>query len=847
MKPNPGSQIKPYPGRTVDVKSFMKAMHGHRTQSDDDIQRQAQDLSHKLFANHRELRAILERHEATIQRRWIKKRKTQRLDILLAAWPNMATMHRPDIDACRKAARQNANPSNTWISQEHREASFVNSLSQCRESFIWPYINQEDLSKPKTLPLLLNARGRHDPCDFASADGAAMRLGVSHRVFRLECLLQYVMILNGAYSPDEYGKLLAFREDRNAMGWFLDGRQFSPAKGLIILEAQERVLGFLVSCCKQIMHEIPEHTLMSDAFPIKPTPELQTEADTGGFHSLAIMAAEAPYRVPAHLDFGRIESLLAAQASAAEDHMWSLREDPGYFADMQRELKDHRQEFIRDTNGKLHPALDKSCIHKFWGHILSSLLGEAYVPLEIFSHLQRQAHDLRALHERLAPTISPLGTLPKEYLQAILRFRYYLRQVVQEFGGYLMYRTTGSPPLRRLFVRGPSVDTSSKFAITTIQDINIDNIENELLWNLSTMWEKNEDLLYARLPIVVDEMQRLLDSEPKAKELVSPYIAGIISKISIISQCLTQLDLYQPWSSGFDLAMEEYKDDIEHDFVKMVSQREDICEAIQERNLGQAKELGNPSGGRFAYPVDKRRTRENTETLRQSEANLDAFWAKIDKLVHSKAGDLTGTAVGRLLSQSRIMQRTPPWMEPSKGPSKAELVSKNEQDVRKLYQPLSTLYFGLAPDEPDVPNRTLAKTKKKTRGTAKVLDITATADSHNALEDPNPHDPQPTISVNARALKVFRTLFFNPSPTATPGEVSWTDFLYAMTSTGFSAEKLYGSVWQFRPTQLDVDRSIQFHEPHPHGKIPFQVARRHGRRLNRAYGWFGGMFKLTEK
>ena len=75
-----------------------------------------------------------------------------------------------------------------------------------------------------------------------------------------------------------------------------------------------------------------------------------------------------------------------------------------------------------------------------------------------------------------------------------------------------------------------------------------------------------------------------------------------------------------------------------------------------------------------------------------------------------------------------------------------------------------------------------------------------------------------------------------------PGEIPWSDFLHAMSHTGFEIEKLYGSTWQFTPTKLDVERSIQFHEPHPVNKIPYRVARRHGRRLNRAYGWTGAMF-----
>jgi hypothetical protein len=69
----------------------------------------------------------------------------------------------------------------------------------------------------------------------------------------------------------------------------------------------------------------------------------------------------------------------------------------------------------------------------------------------------------------------------------------------------------------------------------------------------------------------------------------------------------------------------------------------------------------------------------------------------------------------------------------------------------------------------------------------------------------------------------------------------------AMTSAGFTATKLYGSVWQFQPTRLDAQRSIQFHEPHLRGKLPFRLVRLYGRMLNRAYGWTGEMFALGDK
>lgn len=58
-----------------------------------------------------------------------------------------------------------------------------------------------------------------------------------------------------------------------------------------------------------------------------------------------------------------------------------------------------------------------------------------------------------------------------------------------------------------------------------------------------------------------------------------------------------------------------------------------------------------------------------------------------------------------------------------------------------------------------------------------------------------------------------------------------------MTSTGFTATIFYASVWEFQLARLDAPLIIQFHEPHPRGKLPFRLARLYRRmlKLNRAY------------
>lgn len=94
--------------------------------------------------------------------------------------------------------------------------------------------------------------------------------------------------------------------------------------------------------------------------------------------------------------------------------------------------------------------------------------------------------------------------------------------------------------------------------------------------------------------------------------------------------------------------------------------------------------------------------------------------------------------------------------------------------------------------------------------------------------------------MKARELRVFSALFHQSSMKDAPSkEVIWDNFLAAMRAIGFDGKKVYGSVWRFTPPTSGVlvtETPINFHEPHPHGKLSFWDARRFGRRLNRAYG-----------
>jgi len=108
----------------------------------EEVRKEAEARRKNISANFETLSNIVVRHEATLYKRWTKKTRQNRQKILLSAWPGMATTHRPDFDAFRRASR-------------------ADSGDRFRDYYMWPHINQgKPLLKPLRPPILVD---RHHP------------------------------------------------------------------------------------------------------------------------------------------------------------------------------------------------------------------------------------------------------------------------------------------------------------------------------------------------------------------------------------------------------------------------------------------------------------------------------------------------------------------------------------------------------------------------------------------------------------------------------------------------------------------------------------------------------------
>ncbi|QSZ29250.1 hypothetical protein DSL72_003762 [Monilinia vaccinii-corymbosi] len=766
-----------------------------------EVRKEAKERSTAVLSHWNRLRQILERHEEVIRKRWMKKSKVHRSRIILQAWPGLSATHRPDFQA--------------WI----KEGSQVKTKgTRFREAYLWPYLNVEDLVRGKTFLLLINSRGRHPPRVFAHSDFYSTHLGNISGAIMPAFLNVYSMLLEGE-KVETYGRLVSWGEDEGAMMNTMAGLAHLPGPGLWILEIQQRLLHFLVQCCEALLHDIDAGSLISEA-SIKPEPPLLKE--NSEWSTIASVAAEAPYRLPSQLNFNRLKDIVQARRMSAEDYIRDLREDPGYFADVLGDWSEHRQEILLDTLGNRHPTLDRPL---FWEYVIGSVVADAYGALIVWEDIGEQLTRLASLQSKYASEITPKKQLPSEYMRALLTLRYSLSQMQKVPIRNLQMAVPASPPYRSKFVRDPQVPGSTMIHARSKVG------EDQMMWLLSSLWD-DQQLNLLTLPALVDEIEGRIERDPNEKAKFSALVTRIFSDLGLIARIHHELDIYLPWAAGYEFELVNYKDQIEKEF----QQRSRLVDGVSPNIKGiSLAKIGCPADGRFYYPSDKRRSKKNTESMRKAEHNLDEFWEKVDGVYRKNTGVTLTQAVQHICTAARPLERTPEWVEPIKEPKKKPPPKNGHEElspVPRFDSDENTKFIAPQP-----------KSKPKTRGTANPTDPPPPAPSAPPVVASTP-DPQPTFKLKARALKVFKVLFWQPSLNDLPGEVSWADFLYAMTSTGFAAEKQYGSVWQFTPTTLDVEQSIQFHEPHPSGKIAFHTARRIGRRLTRSYGWFGGMFTL---
>ncbi|KAJ4303414.1 hypothetical protein N0V90_002307 [Kalmusia sp. IMI 367209] len=768
--------------------------------------------------------------EEQIRNRWRKKSKGQRKDILRAACPHIPTSHRPDLQSVRSRA---------FLDDQAflKDQAFWKEINHTTLfSIATPYINLEDLSERNPLLLFFFSRTRNHPYEFAHADLESAPLFKQNLDLLEPSRNRHTMVIMPGPLSRTYGQLIAWDKESDAVASIRSGLTVHPDHGLQILEIQLTIWEFLIACCYRILPDIfgtDDSTGRILEIPIVAQPAAPPiTSDHDASVATITVARDVAYRMPSSLNLDRLKSLIAATRSQLQDQIWQLREDPGFFATYVREVYAHRGELVPDHLGNSHKSSTTSLLYN---KVLQDVVTTVYITFWNFDDIHRRLHQWESLAIKFKDDIVHGKVLPEPVADHIMETRYFLEVMVTELVTIFRQAFAASPPIRQNYTR--KEQSGETFLQEKVQHVK-DPLVREAIGQVAFLWHKETRGILS-IYAVMDELDRFLHSETASKELFTPFVTSLLSYISVIAECLNHINLYQPWASSLEHSYQERKFTYAYRQRKSFSVWDSVLTTTFERTtIGK---LGNPSNGKFAYPTQERRSIETTTQLRAAEAALDALWRAVDTRYRKVAGKSPQDIVKGIIEE-RTLERTPPW-EP---PPQCATPNSGLATGRKASQEFPNDAFASCTHDVEkqitgsLNNLSVGKKKKlKTRGVAAPREVRRPPQA-NALRSIE----KTRIVVDKRAFRVFKILFHSPDSPNQPGEVCWDDFLHAVVSAGFSAEKLQGSSWHFTPMELAADRPIQFHEPHPGNKLPFTWARQYGRRFNRAYGWDGATFTM---
>lgn len=264
----------------------------------------------------------------------------------------------------------------------------------------------------------------------------------------------------------------------------------------------------------------------------------------------------------------------------------------------------------------------------------------------------------------------------------------------------------------------------------------------------------DDQVFLCGLENLLDEIERMLRSDAKNRERVSPWVARVLSDLSLFGEFRRQIGLLRPGAPMIQAASTK---DQQAEFTKRMKLFARVYETFQKNMVFSS--TGTPLT-KFTYPSDKRLTANTTKSLQQAEEYLDAFWSEVDvQSLENNAGELLHDMLAHILPQREI-RRTPDWT------AAEDDLKTHTNNVQDLSARVNLLELEIRTESTVNPDTPLPRREKvKTRGAATA----AESPSASSTERPQSHIPKFTVS--KRGFKVFTTLFHTASGEDPPGEV----------------------------------------------------------------------------
>ncbi|KAI0853366.1 hypothetical protein F5Y00DRAFT_257391 [Daldinia vernicosa] len=465
------------------LKRIVPAIMGPDTkviQEAGELAREAWALSKSIFDCREELRNLLDVRWIAISRRWNKYKLSSRKRVLRGAWPDMIP------------ARLSKDPLSGSVP--------VTDVKGLREAYMWPYINLEDLLPGDRLLLFMESRGREHPSVFVHSDLLSSKSAVESGIVKINFLDNHFMRLDAGDHDDdkdtydEYGRLEPFsrRSRAEIEALLLTGAGFLPGEGILVLEIQERIMRFLLDCCRGILHDAAAD-----------------EVKGGRKTPLATLAAEAPYRKPSEIDLRQSQQLVAAHHFDAEDNFWALREDPGFFAEAISDIT----RYLHGDDDEKPQERDLVIMSRHHVFAVRKTLRDTYGDVVIWRELEVRIAELDK------EVKMPSEKLPRK--TALFRLKDCLMYTIQYFASQLESFAI-------------EIETQEGFTASYALHDCIADSRGDVDSSIS----------------LVSDIETILKNDAYLRSYILPATAKTLEKLFVACESLRQLRLYQPYTPG---------------------------------------------------------------------------------------------------------------------------------------------------------------------------------------------------------------------------------------------------------------------------------------------------------
>lgn len=677
---------------------------------------------------------------------------------MLRAWPNMAETHRPDY---------------TEVNGYLKYTKLSNNLRKClgthdketppSASQIWPFINLEDLTKPKSLLIFLNARARNVPFMFTLTEEAFSPLAVMSMCSYEPKLEQYSLQISSETTPTLYVRMQSIDK---AEGPDIPSENAStecPRRGIYHLFIQHKIIGFLAACSKLILHDMDQDMLYCSAIQEEPpSSELDLPNDLG-FTNFADTLMVAPYRNRGSVEFLRLRAYFDALCTNAKDHILALREDPSYFADAFKDICERSAELIRDLDGHIDPRVDSKC---FLMCNAAKMVTNAYSMFFSWGELYR-------ITDLLSKT--SMQDQGADFASLMAEFNCSVRRVSKRVYRILACASM-SPNVRKFYF------PTNRHIVMKLWDIwSLEEFQLMSSFECFNMGGDCEDVKDEALYLLLDHVTTIMREKKAARDLVSPRVSELFAQMSVMGECAMQLMVWRdtPQGSTFDMDTPhshahyadfyDWLDHLSHDYMPV--------------------HVVNPFRGKLDYPSHKARNPKTVKAMRDAEKNLDKFWEYVDKSYETKTGISQHEVIRKCIAEGGPMQRTPAWEDHVKAKS------IQPEQLESIYQLFSEVSHNRDAQITGAFDKLAVgeKVKPKTKGSLEsvIVDVPPTHMVGTADEGSVPQ----VLRLDKRALKAMKTLFHVPQSDHDdlPKGVKWHEFKRAMAHIGFAVEKLQGS------------------------------------------------------